>query len=285
MGKSFSYTVHGIAASLSKGFKAFKVAEVAKPNCKNKALAKLIAAEYSNPAVIADKPRKLKIGVFSGSSGEAQMEKWIESPTNNVYEVDGSDSSICMASVYTFNSKWEKKLGESATPLKGKYRQFGVGHAKQHSNGAVTVPMSDGSTLMFWYARATNGFDLWLKAHEVHDAIVTNTKKRVLTNVEVYLPYVDLHQEGSYGLDNWKFGSGCFVDYAKYENWLELNSNGAKAKSVTRARIFKGIGPKREKPKKVVFDKPFAVAVFEKGCAYPTFVAKCDLDTWVKVEK
>lgn len=285
MGKSFSYTVHGIAASMSKSFKAFKVAEVAKPNCKNKALAKLIAAEYSNPAVIADKPRKLKIGVFSGSSGAEQMEKWITAPTKNVYAVDSSDSSICLASVYTFNSKWEKKLGESATPLKDKYRQFGVGHAKYHSNGAATVPMSDGSTLMFWYARATNGFDLWLKAYEVRAAIQANTKKRVYTNVEVYLPYVDLHQEGSYGLDGWKFGSGCYVDYAKYENWLELNSNGAKAKSVTRARIFKGIGPKREKPKKVVFDKPFAVAVFEKGCSYPTFVAKCDLDTWVKVAK
>jgi hypothetical protein len=70
------------------------------------------------------------------------------------------------------------------------------------------------------------------------------------------------------------------VESCSYENLFHLDELGAKAKSITRTQTMTKSLPLP--PKRIVFNKPFAAAVYEKGTRLPAMVAYCDKDCWLK---
>jgi hypothetical protein len=272
---SYTYTVHGLALTMAHMFDHFQAEPLAFP--KNRRLSTLLIERAYE--IAEDKPAKLRAICRAASdanlsSVEQQVERWIKSgKTSSVPKGRTLAPYLLMATVYNFKSAWAGKMGDQ-TDIRG-YKAFGVKGQYYNKAKVAVVTMKNGDQLFFWYTRKRNGLDLYLESWDMVEDRMERSQP-----AEIILPYVDLRHSDSYGLDGWDITDLTSVDSCTFNNWFHMDKDGAAAKSVTRTRMLtKGRAPK---PLRVVFDKPFAAAILEKRCVFPTMVAKCDKNVWQK---
>jgi hypothetical protein len=270
--KSFTYTLHGLGQTLAYLFDRFNADPYPLPS--NRDLCEFVQSNLD--AFDADKLTNLKSWCKTSSiedlaALEADMEKWIASPKRRTTIKPSTDAALLFATVYEFDQAWKLRIGEQ-DDLKV-YKCFGVKGSYDETAKIASVLTKSGDELRFWYTKTKSGLSLY-------DEAIRTECERDHDRYEIILPFVTLHDSASYNLDGWKLTDLTHVESCSYENLFHLDELGAKAKSITRTQTMTKSLPLP--PKRIVFNKPFAAAVYEKGTRLPAMVAYCDKDCWLK---
>lgn len=276
--KSFTFTVHGLGKTFEYLFKHFGTDPA--PFKKNKPLSEFVLDNAEH--LSKDKLRKLKSWCRTGveaqiNSLEQEMENWIINKKRTDSIKPKAGEILLFSTVYDFDEAWKQAIGEQ-NDIRG-YRCFGANGYYNDRSKLAFVETKAGDTLVFWYTRKRKPIDLYKEAVDnIKDIKLAHSKD------EIILPFIDFEEgKKDYGLAGWKITELTEIVYCTYDNWFFLDNNGAKARSITRT-MAKTKGARRPvvKPKRIVFNKPFAAAVFEKDAEYPAIVSFCDKDCWIK---
>ncbi len=265
---SSTYTVHGLARIFAFMQKLPGINISKADGGSNQMLLRYMAKNYN---LLAEDAKHAGNLVAAGFDNSDALNRWLDTPSRDVFKIPANSQEAFLGSVYDFDQKWKSGLGER-DDIK-KYVAFGLtGKAYMETGFAET---EDGSTLMFWYPKVKQGYNLYCEAANKYKDLALYTKE----SVELVLPEVNIEsEEGSYGLEGSQLGHWT-IEESTYVNSLTLNRHGAKAKSVVKVNLTKCFRPA---PKVLVFDKPFAVGIWEKEMKYPAFVAYCDKGCWKK---
>ncbi len=275
--KSFTFTVHGLANLLAVAEDRcdnFEVSLFDPSQVKNRKL--LFVLKTGNfYRILSEDAQKANYLKVAGYNDRADLSAWFKATKHrDVWSVTNEDNELHLGAIYIFDQKWKNGTGIQS-PIKG-FKTFGAKGFYVDSARVGVMQTQDGSYLLYWYTQQTEGISLYMEAYEkCREAFKTNKTAKV----EIIVPFTNIiANSGSFGLNGAK-SNEWRIRESTYCNWLELNDKGAKARAETRLHLTKSISPR---PKTIVFDKPFAVAILEKGMQYPSFVAYSSTDVWVK---
>jgi hypothetical protein len=270
--KSFTYTLHGLGQTLAYLFDHFNADPYPLPS--NRELCEFVQANLN--VFDTDKLTNLRSWCKTSSVDnldalEAEMEKWVASSNRRTTIKPSTGAALLFATVYEFDQAWKIKLGEQDDLTR--YKCFGVKGFYDEATKTASVLTKSGDELRFWYTKTKSGLSLY-------DEAIRTTCGRDHDRHEIILPFVKLRDAASYNLDGWELTDLTRIESCSYENLFHLDELGAKAKSITRTMTKTKSLP--QPPKRIVFDKPFAAAVYEKGTRLPAMVVYCDKDCWLK---
>ena len=226
----------------------------------------------------------LRTGIFTDNDS---CESWISKGVKDSLRFNKNSEKLFCASVYKADLKYAQGKGKACT-IKSKpgvvLERFISYDAK---NKILKVGMKDGKYILLSMSGAKKGIELYKAGQYMIDAFKQTDKD----NLEFKIPLIDMEEV----LDLQKLGvvgktvavtkpanhPGYLIASATQENMFQLSLTGVKAKSVTRVALLKTGKPTTPPKKKVVIvDKPFLVAIFNKGCDNPEFVAHCPVSVW-----
>lgn len=267
-------TVHGLTQCLKMSAIATKSNIVLDNFSKDNLLSNFYFSNMDDIFTETENMNNIHYGIFSDSK---LVEEWLEKDDKiNIIQDNLDHSQIHAVSFYDFNQKWldpsqtKYKIKDDVT--KKEYVSFGVsGHCNEMEN--VFSTKTEKGTVFVFYPTSENIMDLYEEAYKIKN------ETRLNRPATATLPQFSFEEEMNYELEGTlPFDNNLMIAKATAKNKIAFDKEGAKASSqvdmiLVTACMFV--------PVDIIFEKDFAVAIFDGKNKFPSMVSFVKKEDWL----